>query len=190
MSTDDATGAPQAQQYDVVLLVERALSVVDAGRIRELHDSLDAQVVYHVLMPMADAAAAVEASLGAMGGDVMTPAMAPSQQEIDSIQTEHRDHARSELDATIEALRAAGAKVVETLVVTEPPVDALIRKVKEVGAQEAFVLTRAHLVSDFFHVDWTSRARRKLGVPVLHLIEHDDKHFDDLGGTEQAVTGG
>jgi hypothetical protein len=33
------------------------------------------------------------------------------------------------------------------------------------------VLTRPHLVSEFFHVDWSSKARRHLGVPTLHLIE-------------------
>jgi len=28
-------------------------------------------------------------------------------------------------------------------------------------------------VKEFFHVDWTSRARRKLKVPILHLLEHE-----------------
>ena len=44
------------------------------------------------------------------------------------------------------------------------------------------------MVAEFFHVDWTSRARRKLGVPVLHLIEHEN--FDEqASGSGEGVTG-
>ena len=67
-------------------------------------------------------------------------------------------------------------------------VDALTDKVTEVGAREAIILTRPHVVAEFFHVDWTSRARRKLGVPVLHLLEHEN--FDEqAGGTGEGITG-
>ena len=44
-------------------------------------------------------------------------------------------------------------------------------------AAEAIILTRKHVIAEFFHVDWTSRARRKLGVPILHLLEHEN--FDE-----------
>ena len=40
-------------------------------------------------------------------------------------------------------------------------------------ASEAIVLTRPHVVAEFFHLDWTSKARRRIGVPVLHLLEHE-----------------
>ena len=43
------------------------------------------------------------------------------------------------------------------------------------------------MVSEFFHLDWTSRARRKLGVPVLHLLEHEN--FDEQSGQGEGVTG-
>ena len=39
------------------------------------------------------------------------------------------------------------------------------------------------MVSEFFHVDWTSRARRKIGVPVLHLLEHEN--FDEQAGSRR-----
>lgn len=62
-------------RYDVVLLVEQELSAQDAGLVRQLHEGLDdQQVVYHLLLPMSDAAAAVEASMTAMGGgDLVIP---------------------------------------------------------------------------------------------------------------------
>ena len=72
-------------------------------------------------------------------------------------------------------------------VTTAPPVDALVEKVSQTNAREAIVLTRPHVVAEFFHVDWSSRARRKLGVPVLHLIEHET--FDEQAGGGEGVTG-
>ena len=72
-------------------------------------------------------------------------------------------------------------------VTSEPPVDALAALVTAVDAREAIILTRSHVVAEFFHVDWTSRARRKLGVPVLHLIEHET--FDEQAGAGEGVNG-
>jgi hypothetical protein len=176
MTTEPASGQ---EPYDVVLLVEQALTAADAAEVRSLHQELDddptIEVIYHVLLPMADAAAAVEASLGVMGGvDMISPPMTPSPDEIEHLRDEYREQAERDLAATTRALAEAGAAVGEGTIVTEPPVDALIRKVKEVDGREAIVLTRPHVVAEFFHVDWTSRARRKLGVPVLHLLEHEE----------------
>lgn len=171
MSTD---ATPALEQYDVVLLVEQALTPVDAAQVRSLHEALDADVRYHVLIPMADAAAAVEASLGVIGGaDLMAPAMTPTPEEIDHLREEYRDQAERDLATTAAALTSVGGTVGDGTIVTDSAVDALIDKVREVDGREAIILTRSHLVAEFFHVDWTSRARRKLGVPVLHLLEHD-----------------
>ena len=51
---------------------------------------------------------------------------------------------------------------------------------QQTQAAEVIILTRPHVVAEFFHVDWTSRARRKIGVPVLHLLEHES--FDEQAG--------
>ncbi|MBU2695902.1 MULTISPECIES: hypothetical protein [Pimelobacter] len=170
--------APREEPYDVVLLIEKALTAADAAQVRSLHLELDddptIEVFYHVLLPMADAAAAVEASLGVIGGaDIIAPPITPSPDEIDTLREEYRDQADRDLAATRDVLLATGAHLGSASVVTEPPVDALIAKVKEVDGRESIILTRPHLVAEFFHVDWTSRARRKLGVPVLHLLEHE-----------------
>ena len=62
------------ETYTVVLLVEQALSAADAAQVRSLHEGLDDEVRYHVLLPAEDAAARVEAAMGALGGDsVGTP---------------------------------------------------------------------------------------------------------------------
>ena len=49
--------------YDVVLLVEAAMSKGDATQVRSLHSDIEDQVVYHVLLPLEDAAARIEACL-------------------------------------------------------------------------------------------------------------------------------
>ena len=68
-----------------------------------------------------------------------------------------------------------------------PPIDALVAKVSRGRRPRGDHLTRPHLVAEFFHVDWTSRARRKIGVPVLHLLEHEN--FDEQAGGGEGVTG-
>ncbi|MFC7471532.1 hypothetical protein ACFQVA_34495 [Actinomadura keratinilytica] len=34
------------------------------------------------------------------------------------------------------------------------------------------MLTEPHYVEEFFHRDWATRARHKVGVPVLRLYSH------------------
>ena len=174
--------------YDVVLLVEQAMSASDAAQVRSLHEEITDEVVYHVLIPLEDAAARIEASLGTLGaGDLMaTPALVMSDVDIEAVRRECEEHSSGELASTLAALRATGVRA-EGQVTAEPPVDALAARVADVQAREAIVLTRPHVVAEFFHVDWTSRARRRLGVPVLHLIEHET--FDEQAGGGEGVTG-
>jgi hypothetical protein len=175
--------------YDVVLLVEQALTPADAKQVRSLHSEIEDPVVYHVLLPLEDAAARIEASLGTLGaGDLMAaPALAMNDVDIEALRRECEEHSSSDLQQTLIALREAGGTA-HGKVTSEPPVDALAALVTSVDAREAIILTRSHVVAEFFHVDWTSRARRKLGVPVLHLIEHEN--FDEqASGSGEGVTG-
>ena len=174
--------------YDVVLLVEQPLSGQDAVQVRGLHEQAPDPVRYHLLLPVEDAAARVESAMGALAsGDalVATPMML-DHDEVQDIQRELLDQARHDLEVSLRALKDAGATAVGQTVTAEP-IDALADKVKEVGAAEVIVLTRSHVVAEFFHVDWTSRARRKLGVPVLHLLEHET--FEEQSGGGEGVTG-
>ncbi len=176
------------ETYDVVLLVEQALSPADARQVRALHETLEQPVTYHVLLPMEDAAARVESAMGtlAAGEMVAAPTMAMSDVDLDEVRRDCADRSERDLATTLECLTATGATV-EGMVISQPPVEALAAAVAEVGAQEAIILTRPHVVAEFFHVDWTSRARRKLGVPVLHLLEHEN--FDEQAGGGEGVTG-
>jgi len=178
MTTPSGETASGEQPYDVVLLVEQALSEADAAQVRGLHQELDddptIEVVYHLLIPMTDAAAAVESSLGVIGGaDLIAPPITPSPDDIEQLRDEYREQAERDLATSTALIEQSGARVGSGTVVVESPVDALTDKVAEVDGREAIILTRPHVVAEFFHVDWSSRARRKLGVPVLHLLEQE-----------------
>ncbi|MGD9957864.1 hypothetical protein [Nocardioides sp.] len=177
------------ETYDVVLLVEQALSPADARQVRSLHDSLEQPVTYHVLLPIEDAAARVESAMGTLGAGELTvsPALALDEDELAAVRADCVDRSAHDLAATLAALSEAGATA-EGVVISDPPVDALAAAVVAHDAQEAIILTQPHVVAEFFHVDWTSKARRKIGVPVLHLLEHEN--FDEQsGGSGEGITG-
>jgi hypothetical protein len=178
-----------SESYNVVLLVEQALTAADAAQVRSLHEGIDEAVTYHVLLPMEDAAARIEASMGSLAaGEVMaSPAMSMREVDIEAVRKDCKDRSDRDLKATVAALEGAGATDVKGQVVTQPPIEALTATVAAVDGREAIILTQPHVVAEFFHVDWTSRARRKIGVPVLHLLEHEN--FDEQAGGGEGVTG-
>jgi hypothetical protein len=170
------TASGNESTYDVVLLVEQPLSEQDARQVRGLHEEIEAPVHYHLLLPVEDAASEVLAS----------PALVMDEADLEDIQHELLDDARRQLAQCIQRLTATGADAVGDIVSIDP-IDALASKVQAVDAREAIILTRPHVVSEFFHLDWTSRARRKIGVPVLHLLERET--FDEQAGGGEGVTG-
>jgi len=160
--------------YHVVLLVERALTAADAAQVRGLHEELDDPVVYTVLLPVEDAAARIETAMGSLssGEFLGPPSTAMSDVDLDAVRDDARHRATRDLEDTLAALTRAGATAQGRLV--DDPVRALQAAVKEVDGREAIVLTRPHVVAEFFHLDWTAQARRHLDVPVLHLLEHQE----------------
>ncbi|WP_240311806.1 hypothetical protein [Nocardioides houyundeii] len=179
---DDGIGT-----YDVVILAEHEVSATDAQQIHSLHEDIKDQVVYHVLIPLDDASARIEASMGALGaGEMLAAPTILSDADVEAVRRDCQERAAEELSVSLAALAATGADTTGT-VVDESPLDDLETKVAAVDAREAIILTRPHVVAEFFHVDWTSRARRKIGVPVLHLLEHE--RFDEQAGGGEGVTG-
>lgn len=179
-----------SEPYTVVLLVEQTLTAADAAQVRSLHEELteeQEEVRYHVLLPVEDAAARVEAAMGGVSVDTMAaPRMPLDLETVEEVRQESERESSRELAATLEALRAAGATA-DGRTVDGDPIEALAAAVAELDGREAIILTRSHVVSEFFHVDWTSRARRRIGVPVLHLLEHES--FDEQAGSGEGVTG-
>jgi hypothetical protein len=176
--------------YDVVLLVEQPLSAEDAAQVRSLHGEIEDPVRYHVLLPVEDAAARVESAMGSIAASevLASPALVMDTENIQEVQRELLAQARTDCDGCVAKLKGHGADVSGEVVSAEP-IEALAGKVSEVGAAEAIILTRKHVIAEFFHVDWTSRARRKIGVPILHLLEHEnfDEQAESYGS--EGITG-
>lgn len=161
--------------YDVCLLLEQPLSRVDAQQIVQLHESWTDPVHYHVMIPLDDAAARIETALGTLAaGDAMA-AVPLSVLEEDAERAREQsveitDHACT---VSVSTLRELGAQA-DFEIVAGDPVDRLAQAVEERGTDEVIILTRAHLVAELFHTDWTHQARRRLGVPLLHMLAHGD----------------
>lgn len=174
--------------YDVILLIEQPFTPTDATNVRSLHESIEDPVRYHVMLPVEDASARVEGAMGSLatGEMLATPAIAVEGTDVEELRNEYLDECRRGVATTVSVIEAAGGRAVGEPV-TMDPIRALVDKVAEVDAREVIILTRPHVVSEFFHVDWSSRARRKLGVPVLHLLEHEN--FDEQSGEGEGISG-
>src|SRR6478736_9120060 len=130
-----------AEDYDVVLLVEQALTEQDAAQVHSLHEGLDEPVTYHVLLPLEDAAARIESAMGSLtAGDMLaSPTMPMSEVDLEAVRKDCADRSNAELEQTLEALRASGATA-RGEVVVDPPIDALAAKVTAVDGREAIIL--------------------------------------------------
>ena len=166
-----------ADAYDICLLLEQPLSHVDAQQIVALHETWTDPVHYHVLMPMEDAAAHIEAALGTLAaGDVMAAMpLTIMEEDVEQARAEAVEMTERSCAESVATLAELGASA-DAEVVAGDPVEQLTRAVSRRGSDEVIILTRAHLLAELFRTDWTHQARRRLGVPVLHMLEHRDSH--------------
>ena len=176
--------------YDVVLLIEQELSALDAEQVLALHEELeneDEYVMYNVLLPVEDASSRVHAALGSIARyEMIPPTETMSPDALSRLDAELVAEAQAGLRRSLELLRAGGHHA-EGELTHGDPIGALVRLSNEHDAAEVIVLTGPHAVRDFLHTDWTSRARRSLGIPILHLLEHET--FDEQGGGGEGVSG-
>lgn len=170
--------------YKVVLLIEKPLSHFDAHQIAELYAVSTEATHVHVLLPVEDASARVESALGSIAASEVLATSALNFPDVDlaKIQREIVERSRAALEQSVQELGRCGCDA-DGEVTSADPVDALAAAVRDHDAAEVVILTRPHLVAEFFHFDWTSKARRRLGVPCLHLIEHRDPAADTPNGT-------
>ncbi|MFE0450570.1 indole-3-glycerol phosphate synthase [Streptomyces sp. NPDC058914] len=153
--------------FNSVLMIEKALTSADVEFVTTLHG--DEPVSFHVLLqPRGDQADRLLRAID----DI---ALGELDEAVREGETPEGDEAKSvgerALEVSLTALRNAGSAA-EGRLVEDHPLDALKTVVDEVGADEVIVLTDPHYVEEFFHRDWASRARHKVGVPVLKLFSH------------------
>lgn len=150
------------------MLTENALTEHDVTRIVEWHDG-DLQL--HVLIPE-------------------TPGQSRVHQVVDDVARVDLDELRDDLAGTnpddkglaarralqesMELLAAQGLAATGGLTPRDP-IAATAAYVTSEDADELWVITEPHLVSDLMRRDWGTKLRRLLGVPVLHVIGGTDE---------------
>ncbi|MBA2446108.1 MAG: hypothetical protein H0V49_12360 [Nocardioidaceae bacterium] len=160
--------------YNVIVLAEQALTAADADEVASLHSAIEDQRHYHVLIPCDNAAVRVETALGSLAASevLAVPPVAANQADVERAQAEIEAEAQNAVATSVSALRALGAEASGGFS-SQDPIESLEHVAREQFADEVIVLTRPHVVQEFLHLDWSSKARRRLGVPVLHLVEHE-----------------
>ncbi|MDQ0598211.1 hypothetical protein QF037_002556 [Streptomyces canus] len=153
--------------FTSVLMIEKALTSADVEFVTTLHG--DEQVSFHVLLqPRGDQADRLLRAIDDVAlGELDEAAKEHEVPEGDAA----RPFGERALEVSLQALRGSG-NAAEGRLIEDHPLDALKGLVVEVGADEVIVLTDPHYVEEFFHRDWASRARHKVGVPVLKLFSH------------------
>ncbi|WP_267242231.1 indole-3-glycerol phosphate synthase [Streptomyces sp. PR69] len=150
--------------FKSVLMIEKPLTSEDVEFVTTLHG--DEKVSFIVLMqPRGDQADVLLRAID----DV---ALGELKEAVHEGERPERP-AELALEHSLAALRAAGSEAVGH-VIEDHPMDKLKAVVDESRADEVIVLTAPHYVEEFFHRDWASRARHKVGVPVLKLFAHSE----------------
>jgi hypothetical protein len=81
------------------------------------------------------------------------------------------------LRESLAELRAAGTEA-DGECISGDLIAALVQAVNSVKAQAEIFVTRPHLVDDTLHAAWSAKARRTMGIPVIHFY----------GGTTKLLT--
>ncbi len=155
--------------FTSVLMIEKPLTSEDVEFVTTLHG--DEGTSFVVLMqPRGDQADVLLRAID----DVAIGELKEAARELGEPEGQDaRQSAELALEVSLAALRKAGSEAVGQ-VVEDHPLDKLKSVVDEAGADEVIVLTAPHYVEEFFHRDWASRARHKVGVPVLKLFAHSE----------------
>ncbi|MEU0136281.1 indole-3-glycerol phosphate synthase [Streptomyces sp. NPDC006296] len=150
-------------------MIEKPLSREDVDFVTTLHG--EERISFVVLMqPRSDQADVLLRAID----DVAIGELREAVREGDLPEgDEAREPAEVALEYSLRELREAGSEAVGQ-VVEDHPLDKLKTVVDDSGADEVIVLTAPHYVEEFFHRDWASRARHKVGVPVLKLFAHSE----------------
>lgn len=157
-----------AAVFTTVLMIEKPLVPTDVELVTTLHG--EEPVSFFVLMqPRGDQDRLLRAL-----DDVALGELESAAHEADVPEGEGAEQpARIALEHSLRSLRETGSEAAGRIV-EDHPLDVLTSVVSQTSADEVIVLTAPHFVEEFFQRDWASRARHKVGVPVLKLFAHSD----------------
>jgi hypothetical protein len=154
----------------LIVLTENALTEHDVTRIVEWHEG-DLDV--HVLVPETSDQSRFDQvvdDIARVDGDELRRDLARADDGDESVAS------RRALSESLDLLAAKGI-VAKGALTPKDPVPATAAAVTSEDADELWVVTEPHLVSDLLRRDWASKLRHLLSVPVLHVI----------GGTDEVI---
>jgi hypothetical protein len=146
----------------IAVLSEQALAPSDAQRLVALHDP--ERPSFRVLVPTGSHRHVLVAVLDHLS--LLEPREAVEAMEGHPEPTAQQ--AADDVAASVAALRDLGVEASGQVVHGDDPVGAIEAEVRR-GVDEVIVVTTPHAVEDTLHTDWASEARKRLGVPVLHV---------------------
>jgi hypothetical protein len=154
--------------FTTVLMIEKPLVPTDVELVTTLHGDEPHSFVV-LIQPRGDQGRLLRALDDVALGELEEAIHEAAEPEGE----EALRPARIALEHSLRMLRETGAEAVGQIV-EKHPLELLTSMVEQTRADEVIVLTAPHLVEEFFHRDWASRARRKVDVPVLRLFAHAD----------------
>ncbi|MEV6396136.1 indole-3-glycerol phosphate synthase [Streptomyces sp. NPDC051907] len=155
--------------FTSVLMIEKPLTSEDVEFVTTLHGAEGVSFVV-LMQPRGDQADVLLRAIDDVAIGELKDAVREGEEPAGQAAKPLADRA---LEHSLALLRAAGCEAVGQ-VVEDHPLDKMKAVVDESDADEVIVLTEPHYVEEFFHRDWASRARHKVGVPVLKLFAHSE----------------
>lgn len=155
--------------YNVAVLFERQLIDLDADQVSSLHEGVDDDITYHLLLPVSESRLAIRTSMAALSDGVIAPDL--DLEVLETLENQERLEGEEGLNSSLALFHARKLNATAALAEGDP-IDELIDLVEQYSCDEAIILTEPHIVREFLHIDWASRARRKINVPTLHLLEN------------------
>lgn len=166
--------------YNVIVLAEQAMTANDARQLVDWHSGIEDERHYHVVLPCENAAVRVETALGSLAASevLAAPPVLANDVDVKEAQEEINQHAESAVDACVAAITALGPTA-DGEYSCDDPIELLDRVCEARPADEVIIMTRPHVIREFLHIDWACKARRRLDVPVLHLLEHETQPAEE-----------
>jgi hypothetical protein len=154
----------------LIVLTENALTEHDVTRMVEWNDG---ELDVHVLVPETSD----QSRFDQVVDDIARVDVDELRRDLSSASDDDESVAsRRALQESLEVLATNGVKAHGALT-PKDPVPATAATVTSEEADELWVVTEPHLVSDLLRRDWASKLRHVLSVPVLHVI----------GGTDEVI---
>lgn len=151
----------------ILVLTEEALKPVDVDKIVTLHQ--EEAPSYRVLVP-------ADTDRNLLSSFLDHLSLFEMREALDALKPVDRDEAHADASTALSESMAQFQRhnvVVTGEITGDDPMPTLLEEVARLGAREVVVVTEPHAVEDTFHTDWASKARERLGVPVLHMYAGD-----------------